>query len=944
MTSRQMAPMRDLGLTMARSKDARLRRLAALATLCSIVLLGGCDAFVSADTRVNRAHEYFEQGEFRPAMAELKKALQRDPEHVDARLALADLNLWLGDLDSAQKELERALAGGASGEEVSLLQTRLLVAQGRFDDLEKLLEQIELPEARRLVLEGKVAAARGDLAAAEQKVRDALRAAPEDPEASFELARLAIGRGEGDTALELADRVKVDPDYRARALMLRGLVFMDRGRYEEAREALAQAQQTGQRLPAQEQLVIATARTEANLALNDIESAERALGGVTRWGGNSLIAHYLRARLAMLKSEYSVAVNECQRILAEQPNHTQAQILLAAAHLAQGSTEQANDVLTRVLARNPENVAARKLLAQVHLRRDRPEEARRVLSAGGVDAQSDADIAWLMGAALMRGGDAARGLEHLERSFEANPENQVRRLELASAYIEAGMPDKASKLLAEGSFDAALESRAKALQVLATISGKPVDQGRREVKELVARHDSDPVLAALAGVYLARSGDRAEARRMLVKAIELDPQAVPPRFALARLEGQMGNFAGAEKQLREIVRLDAKHEPARLALAEIAWRKGERANARKLLEETISADPAAIEARLRLAQLAFLEGNAGRARGLLDQILEVAQNRNAALTAAGRLLARAGFTDEAFARFREASASGWSDAILASAQLHAELGQLKEARNVLENALRSRPDWREANQLLVTYEARGGQVERALERAKKLAKDASPVELHVLEGDLYAMAGDRNRAIAAYQVAQKLQPNGALALKIFNVKRAVDPVGAASELQRWLERAPADATVRGVLATHYEAMGERDRAIKEYDQLLAARRISPVMLNNLAWALHEKGDGRALELAKRAYDAAPHSPEIADTYGWILVQMDKAAAGLDVLERALASAPGNPEIQYHAAVAYAKSGNNARAIELLKQALQSSEASPWRASAEQLLRSISGKS
>jgi len=59
-----------------------------------------------------------------------------------------------------------------------------------------------------------------------------------------------------------------------------------------------------------------------------------------------------------------------------------------------------------------------------------------------------------------------------------------------------------------------------------------------------------------------------------------------------------------------------------------------------------------------------------------------------------------------------------------------------------------------------------------------------------------------------------------------------------------------------VLAAYYETSGRSAEAIAEYEQLLAADRIDPAGLNNLAWMLHARGDARAVTLAKRAYDAA----------------------------------------------------------------------------------------
>ena len=63
----------------------------------------GCDAWVSPQTRVERAQKHLDQANYRAAMTDLKSALQEEPDNVPARILLARLSLQLGDLQSAGK-------------------------------------------------------------------------------------------------------------------------------------------------------------------------------------------------------------------------------------------------------------------------------------------------------------------------------------------------------------------------------------------------------------------------------------------------------------------------------------------------------------------------------------------------------------------------------------------------------------------------------------------------------------------------------------------------------------------------------------------------------------------------------------------------------------------------------------------------------------------------
>jgi Tfp pilus assembly protein PilF len=275
--------------------------------------------------------------------------------------------------------------------------------------------------------------------------------------------------------------------------------------------------------------------------------------------------------------------------------------------------------------------------------------------------------------------------------------------------------------------------------------------------------------------------------------------------------------------------------------------------------------------------------------------------------------------------------------------VYLDLNDRTKARQAVESALAANPKWRDAQQLMITVDARDGKVDRAFERAKELNPSASPAALAALRGDLHGMAKQYEEAAAAYEDAQRLQPTGQTAVKLYQARRVAGARNPERSLVQWLERSPQDVSTRKALAIHYESSGQPERALAEYERLMSANAVDPAILNNLAWALHQKGDPRALDMAKKAYEGAPQYPEIADTYGWILVRMDRVPEGLTVLQSALANAPTNPDILYHAAVAYHKSGDPNRAMKLVDDALKGGRAFASRAEAEQLARDLAGK-
>ena len=115
----------------------------------------------------------------------------------------------------------------------------------------------------------------------------------------------------------------------------------------------------------------------------------------------------------------------------------------------------------------------------------------------------------------------------------------------------------------------------------------------------------------------------------------------------------------------------------------------------------------------------------------------------------------------------------------------------------------------------------------------------------------------------------------------------------------------------------------------------------PIVLNNLAWLYMERGDLRAVELARKAYVNAPDNPDIADTLGWVLVQNEQSEEALNYLKQSVRLRPDNPTIQYHLAVAQANLGAREAARNVLETALSFGEF-PEEKEARRLLESLSG--
>ena len=193
-------------------------------------------------------------------------------------------------------------------------------------------------------------------------------------------------------------------------------------------------------------------------------------------------------------------------------------------------------------------------------------------------------------------------------------------------------------------------------------------------------------------------------------------------------------------------------------------------------------------------------------------------------------------------------------------------------------------------------------------------------------------------AKAAYAQAWERGQSATLAIKFSKtLMLSGNPDEAATVMLAWLSDHPDDARVLQSLGMTYQDMGQNDKAIDAYEKVLLVQPDNVVSLNNLAGLYSLAGNPKALEMAERAYQQAPDSASIQDTYGWLLVQNGQVDKGRGLLKQAMEKLSEVPEVRYHYAVALLKSGEKTEAYKLLNQLLQSEASFEGRGEVQGLL-------
>jgi len=153
---------------------------------------------------------------------------------------------------------------------------------------------------------------------------------------------------------------------------------------------------------------------------------------------------------------------------------------------------------------------------------------------------------------------------------------------------------------------------------------------------------------------------------------------------------------------------------------------------------------------------------------------------------------------------------------------------------------------------------------------------------------------------------------------------------------------PQNSRAAFALASLSDRSGNKREALKLYQDILEKDDSNAPSLNNLAYLYAENYSNpeKALELAMKAYRKPPHSPEIMDTLGYVLLQNDRPDQAFKLLKKASAMLPDNPTVNYHMALAYKAKNRPDQASPLLKEALEKGDF-PEQEAAKKLLIELS---
>jgi len=606
---------------------------------------------------------------------------------------------------------------------------------------------------------------------------------------------------------------------------------------------------------------------------------------------------YERGVAALERGHPGVARIEFMNAIQANPRDRHVRLMQALAYLAVGDGVAAESEILRARELGVPADETRHLLANAFLLQNQPQ--RVIEESENVPPAHAAHAARIRGRAYMVLNDNAAAAREFAAAIAAGPND-------SAVWVDVGAYRRSIDDLA-----AALEAADRA------IAANP-----RNIDALILRGELtrsqyglaaavpwfDRALEVDAGHIPARLeravtyGDLGRMRDMLADTraiLSIAPNNPMALYLQAMLAARARNFELA-RSLYQRTGSTYDRMPAGMLLASaIDYQTGNVQQAVRRLEQLVAQQPGNRKARRLLAASQWRLGNAAATIATLRPIADRPDADNYTLSLMGRALERQGDTGSASAYLARAAQPRQRQASALDA------GNMSDTEfAALRQAAAQRPDHAPTQIMLVAALLSRGLGDEALQRARALqAGNPGTPDAHVLVGDALGIGGDFAGAAQEYRRAANISFSEPTALRMIEaLQRSGQTAAAETVLQLFVQQNPRNVAAQLLTAGRFMQARNWPEAIRIYEGLrsrLGNR--DATILNNLAWAYSESGNyGRAIPLARAAWNLDRSNPATSDTLGWILFKSGtNRVEGLAMLERAARGAPSDAEVRRH---------------------------------------------
>ena len=433
-----------------------------------------------------------------------------------------------------------------------------------------------------------------------------------------------------------------------------------------------------------------------------------------------------------------------------------------------------------------------------------------------------------------------------------------------------------------------------------------------------------------AEIALANNNTR-EAKKIYQQVLQRDDKFVLAYMGKAKIDLAEGNLDSASKQFKKIIKLDDKALLAYFALATIEYKKNNLQAAENYLLLAYKKSKGNKQAELTaIDKLVKWYSIIKQPEKLLDFMQKVTVTHpgdvalQTVLVKAQLLNGKNKQAEQTLRKFVSDHKTVVLPRLMLAELLAKDKAKEAEVIKLLDEVIKITPEKPDAHIIKANFLISIQSYDQAKQEIRLIERlYSNPALVKNLEGNLFLAQKDTTKAIQSYQQAYQLQNNQKLLFKIVKLMEDDGQVSAAIDvLKQEIDKQPQNIALHYRIALLYRTENNNKSAISHYEKIIALDPDNVLALNNLAWSYSSVGNPAALATAKKAYDLAPTSAVVADTYGYILFQQGEVEKAVIILQAAAKKAPLAKDIQYHLAKVYSETGKQQQAKDILIIILQ----------------------
>lgn len=484
------------------------------------------------------------------AAAAYANALKKDPKHTVAKYNLVLTEIHLGRLDDADRHLRELKAAIPENGLLHFQEGLIHYKRGKLREALAASEralQVQPNHVQSIILNGAAYFRLGAYEQAEQALTRALNAQPGNLYVRKLLVAALIRTKDRERAITvLAPALKAAPED-PQVLALASHVEILSGNSKKAEELI----QAAIKLDPSSELL----RTDLGLIQllgGDVNAAMATLNDAAKRSPANPQAT-LNLLMAQLRAnKFDDALVTLDALETKQPNDPAIPTLRGTTYRGKGDLNKARASYERALKLDPNYIPAITNLAELDIQENKSAIARQRFEA--VLQRDKNNLAALVALAQfeLAAGDTRKAIAWLERARAIKPPSVEARLRLAKLYLRSGQALSAVAIAAEATKLAPKNGEAIELLGSAQLAAGNVDNALATYLQLVQAYPNSPLAHYRIGVVRSMQGDHSASIREFSKAVELKPDFLDAKSALAAAYLKSGDLDKALQAARAI--------------------------------------------------------------------------------------------------------------------------------------------------------------------------------------------------------------------------------------------------------------------------------------------------------------------------------------------------------------------------------------------------------